>query len=200
MTRTVVDAVAKDHERLHEMVRQLGSASRGRDSLLNRLRSLYVGHARALEAVLCPVAGVDAERAGLLALDTRLEETLDALAVAHGLDHEAMADLERTLDEHCALSTRILVEVQAAIGPSRLEVLTAQYEHRRSVEASALRPMRSTPRRLDRARTDLYEEARRAGISGRSSMTREQLIDALRVTDESPDPSRAETSPRGGRR
>jgi hypothetical protein len=200
MTRTVVDAVAKDHERLHEMVRRLGSVRRGRDSLLNRLRSLYVGHARALEAVLCPVAGVDAERAGLLSLDTRLERTLDALAVARDLDHEAMADLERTLDEHCALSTRVLLAVQAAIGPSRLEVLTAEYEHRRSVEASALRPMRSTPRRLDRARTDLYEEARRTGISGRSSMTREQLIDALRATDGSPTPSRAETSPQGGRR
>jgi hypothetical protein len=192
MARNVVEAVGRDHDRLREMVRRLRTVSRGRESLLNQTRTLFVGHSRSVVGVLCPAACADSETFALQALADRVSAALDDLASspatgvrpnagARAADSDAFDRLQNALHDHVALSVDVLERLRCTSGPGRLEGLSAEYEHRRGVESSAVRHVRTTPRRLDLSRTELYEQARRAGISGRSNMTREQLIEALRT-------------------
>lgn len=175
MGRSIAESIDRDHERLGEIATRLESASRGRESLGNQLRTLCVGHLRAETAIACRVVGHD----GYRNTEARAMPVLDALAageVGAGL----IASLRAWLADHVLDVRRHVVgPLHAESGEARLQHLAAAYEHRRAVEAAALRPLRMTPRRLDRPRTELYEQARRAGIPGRSAMTREQLIEAL---------------------
>ena len=174
MGRSIVDCIDHDHERLDQIIGRLHLASRGRESLGNRLRTLCVGHLRAETAVACRVVG----HGGYTEAEARAMPSLDALA-AGDKDPRTLVELRTWLAVHIGDVRRLAIALRADSGPGRLEQLAAAYEHRRAVEAAALRPVRSTPRRLDRSRTELYEQARGAGIIGRSGMTREQLIDAL---------------------
>lgn len=175
MSRSIVDCLDRDHERLNEIIGRLGSASRGRESLGNQLRTLCVGHLRAETAVACRAVGHD----GYAATEARARSCLDALA-AGASDPRLLAELQAWLVEHIAdVRCLVIVRLCAESGRRRLEQLAAAYEHRMAVEAAALRPVRSTPRRLDRSRTELYEQARCAGIIGRAAMSREELIGAL---------------------
>jgi hypothetical protein len=60
-----------------------------------------------------------------------------------------------------------------------LRRLGGAYETRRSAELERAGAVHVLPRRLDVSRAELYELARKAGIEGRSGMTRGQLIDEL---------------------
>ena len=175
MGRSIVESIDRDHERLTQVIGRLGSASRGRKGLGNQLRTLWVGHLRAETAVACRVVGHD----GYAATEQGAMLALDALA-AGASDPRFLTDLQVWLVEHIAdVRCSVIARLRAESGRGRLEQLASAYEHRMAVEAAALRPVRSTPRRLDRSRTELYEQARRAGIVGRSAMTREELIEAL---------------------
>ena len=175
MGRNIGESIDRDHERLGEIAVRLGSASRARESLGNQLRTLFIGHLRAETAVACRVVG----HRGYLGTEQRATPILDALAAGE-TDPRLLTDLRAWLADH-VLDVRhnVVARLHAESGEARLEHLAGAYEHRRALEASALRPVRSIPRRLDRPRTELYEQARRAGIAGRSAMTREQLIEAL---------------------
>lgn len=174
MGHSIVVSLDRDHERLIQISDRLGSASRGRESLGNQLRTLFVGHLRAETAVACRVVG----HGGYAGAERQAMPSLDALA-AGAEDPRLLAEWQAWLADHIADVRRLVLALRADSGPGRLEQIAVAYEHRRAVEAAALRPVRSTPRRLDRSRTELYEQARRAGITGRSAMTRAELIEAL---------------------
>ena len=175
MSRSIVECIDRDHERLNQFIARLGLPSRGRESLGNKLRTLCVGHLRAETAVACRVVGHD----GYAASEQQALRSLDQLA-AGATDPRFLADLQAWLAEHIAdVRYLVIARLRAESGGGRLEQLAAAYEHRMAVEAAALRPVRGTPRRLDRSRTELYEQARSAGIIGRAGMTREELIEAL---------------------
>ena len=175
MSRSIVECIDRDHERLIQFIARLGSPSRGRESLGNKLRTLCVAHLRAETAVACCVVGHD----GYAASEQRALRNLDPLA-AGATDPRFQADLQAWLGEHIVdVRCLIIARLRAESGEGRLEQLAAAYEHRMAIEAAALRPVRGTPRRLDRSRTELYEQARSAAIIGRAGMTREELIEAL---------------------
>ena len=175
MGRSIVDSIDRDHGRLADIVARLASAQRARANLGNQLRTLCVGHLRAETAVACRVVG----HSGYAEAERQALPVLDALA-AGGDDPRLVIELRAWLEEHITdVGRRVTSRLRAESGGTRLACLAAAYEHRRAVEAAVLRPVRSTPRRLDRPRTQLYEQARRAGVVGRSTMTREQLIGAL---------------------
>ena len=58
-------------------------------------------------------------------------------------------------------------------------MLGGRYERRRDEELRESEGQTPPPRRLDLTRAELYELARRAGIEGRSGMSRDQLISEL---------------------
>jgi hypothetical protein len=175
MGRSIVESIERDHRRLLEITARLSSVSRGQQRLGNQLRTLCIGHLRAETAVACRVVG----HAGYAATEQQARRILDALAAG---DNEPRLHIElRTwLTDHITDVRHLVIpRLGAESGRSRLEQLGAAYQRRRVVEAAALRAVRGTPRRLDRSRTELYEQARRAGIAGRSAMTRRELVNAL---------------------
>lgn len=175
MTRSVTDCLSRDHDRLLDLLSRLRTASRGREALANQVRVLAVSHLRAETAVVSPVVG----HRGYAAVTERALRLLDRLAGGH--DEAGLhADIAGLVRGHAEDVDRTLAPaLLAESGAGRLEQLASAYEHRRSVEAASMRPVRPTPRRFDVSRTELYEHARRAGVPGRSTMTRDQLIVAL---------------------
>lgn len=175
MSRSIVGSMERDHERLLDIAGRLDSATRGRERLANQFRTLWLSHLRAETAIACRVVG----HSGYASVEQRALPALDDCA-AGASDPRCLSDLQVWLADHITdAHQHVIARLHAESGEARLEQLGAAYEHRRAVEARALRPVRRTPRRLDRPRTELYEQARRVGIAGRAAMTREQLIEAL---------------------
>jgi hypothetical protein len=66
-----------------------------------------------------------------------------------------------------------------AIGRKEMRMLGGRYQGRRDQELRDTAGRTPPPRRLDVSRAELYELAKRAGIEGRSGMSRDQLINEL---------------------
>ncbi|MDQ1618508.1 MAG: hypothetical protein QOE19_1077 [Actinomycetota bacterium] len=76
-------------------------------------------------------------------------------------------------------STALMSPLEQEVTRGELRRLGGAYETRRSAELERAGAVHALPRRLDVSRAELYELARKAGIEGRSGMTRGQLIDEL---------------------
>lgn len=189
MGRNVARIMRSDHLKMIRLLERMRDHPRNRSVHLDDLEALLHDHAAAAETVLFPEltnrfpnakdASADRRRdharlgAGLLALRTceppspaftqLTSEMLDAM-VTH--DQREMATL--------------LDPIQDRVAPQKLREIGDRYA---KVDAAAThRRLEQTtiPRRWDVPRAELYERARRAGIGGRSQMTRGQLIEALR--------------------
>jgi len=146
---------------------------RWRDELLALVRAHALGENEALSATsgVTPVPG--------------LEHVVAALADAQVASPDDRANLcsriEAALVRHQQDMRRlVLVPAEQTLPRKELRRLGARYEEVRDREVRATSGTTALPRALDRPRADLYEMARRFGIEGRSSMTRTQLINALK--------------------
>jgi hypothetical protein len=74
---------------------------------------------------------------------------------------------------------RLMMPLEAHVSRGALRTMGGSYEQRRNEALTNTGVAQAPPRRLDLSRAELYELARRAGIEGRSSMTRGQLIEEL---------------------
>ena len=112
-------------------------------------------------------------------LDRLAEEVADADVSA-----EEFADLcGRTRDAVAAHGEALRVAVVEPLGQTvsrkEMRMLGGRYERRRDEELRESEGQTPPPRRLDVTRAELYELARRAGIEGRSGMSRDQMISEL---------------------
>lgn len=188
MSSSLVRVVRADHERLPRLLRRLvtpgPSQARWHAELLQLLRA----HRAAEEAVLGravteavgPAAAVTATE--LDALDAELGRTAEALAdeqPGSARVRHLGATLAGLLERHTALTERQLGLLQGAVPRKEVRRLGEEYATLRDEmlrEEGAAEP---PPRRLDLPRAELYEMARRAGIEGRSAMSRAALVEAL---------------------
>jgi hypothetical protein len=187
MPSSVRRLTALDHERLHRLLRRTCNEGPGQERWRREFVTLLQAHRVAEREVVV----VELIEAGPLSEAARVQaesdRTLDRIAdeVAHmPLDRPDLAQwcetVARLLDEHThgwAESLMQPFEQQAA----RAEVrrIGGAYEARRDSELGRAGTSGDPPRRLDLSRAELYELARRAGVEGRSSMTRGELIDEL---------------------
>ena len=186
MPSSVVRLVTLDHRRLERLLERVvapgPSRERWQRELLQLLAAHQAGEEQELYAPLAADWGDDAVRAvredaGRLAAAA---ERLGAVDVAPPEATADVSDLRRALAEHVhATETAFLPQVADRLERKRLRETGGRYEQRREQELADNGGHRDVPRRLDYSRAELYELARKAGIEGRSSMTREQLIDAL---------------------
>lgn len=191
MARNVLHLLRTEHRRLNEALlraeRGRGSRARARDEAVSGI----LAHVHACHAVLHAAAaehqaGQPASRVerldqlrqdddGLLsaALELAPADPLQA-----GFRERATACL-RALDWHARSEEHLLDEYLHDVDVVRLRDFGAHYLRARDAELKHASPVSAPPRRLDVPRADLYEQARKAGVPGRSSMSREQLIAAL---------------------
>lgn len=190
MPSSVVRLVTLDHRRLERLLERVVAPGPSRERWQRELLQLLAAHQAAEEGELYAslaadwgeqsVADVRAEADRLAAAADRLGALdLRPDGEPSGLG-AGVGDLKQALAEHAHVTEDVLLPlVGERLERKRLRELGGRYEERREQELVDNGGHRDVPRRLDYSRAELYELARKAGIEGRSAMTREQLIDAL---------------------
>ena len=180
MGSNIIRIVRADHRRIEDLVERLGRPHRADDSLRRRLAAEIAGHADASARALLPFAESrvsdlgDARRSleELTDLARRLDECVDP--VPADLLERARSVLHRHVEVEEGATLRPLDHVARV---SRLREVGDAFRRRSAAVVAARRP--ASPR-ATAARAELYERARRYGIAGRSSMSRDELHAALR--------------------
>lgn len=180
MPSSVVRLVALDHDRILRLARRACSPGPSQERWRHELVRLVRAHAAAEAAVLDPT-GPGADR--LRQVDDDVATVTGVLATAP-LDGDEMAvaceRLGQLLRVHADLMTEHVLGPLEEVAPRReIRRLGGAYETRRDEALRASGTDEPPPRRLDLPRAELYELARRAGIQGRSAMSRRDLISEL---------------------
>lgn len=182
-----------DHERLGRLLRRMcspgPSQDRWRAEFLGLLRAhrgaertVVVGHVIDNVASLAPAAREQSHADdGLDRLDQRLRATDLGTADLATVATETEALLRHHAD---SWADRLMAPLEGTVARGVMRRLGGDYARRRDELLTSEGVIQTPPRRLDLSRAELYELARRAGIEGRSSMTRGQLIDELQRHDE----------------
>lgn len=161
------------------------SQQRWRDELVHLVRAHRTAEAETLDSGVVARGGPEAVTGAqrLHHVDDELEEAVAALAalpVTSAESTTACDELQRLLRLHADVIEQVLGPVERAVPRKEARRLGGLYEARRD---SALRENGADeppPRRLDLSRAELYELAKKAGVEGRSAMSRRDLISALR--------------------
>lgn len=183
MGTNVTRLVRTDHRRIGELVDRLGRRYRAGEALPAKVLGELSAHIEASAACLLPFTESRVD------LDPAFARTLDSLAdLATELDHaddpvpaELVSRLRSALDHHVELEERVVLSVlDAQVSVERLRMLGEAFRRHRD---SRLKAGGDPARRYQRppaSRAELYERARYRGIAGRSSMSRSELLSALR--------------------
>jgi hypothetical protein len=188
MPSSVRRLTALDHERLVRLLRRMCTPGPGQDRWRAEFVGLLRAHRHAERDVVIGELVADVEQlAGAARDQAAADVALDELAADAAVLAPDHPDLDRwaeqarlLLDRHSqSWAESLMVPLEGLIARRELRRLGGAYETRREEELSGAGVAPAPPRRLDLSRAELYELARRAGIEGRSSMTRGQLIDEL---------------------
>jgi hypothetical protein len=193
MPSSITRLTTLDHERMLRLLRRTvtegPSQQRWRDELVHLLAAHRVAEQEALtpDVVAQAESSVIAAAEELSRLDAELARVAGELAEARvpspGIG--AVGErLRRLIDQHATvLSGQVLEPLESAVARKEIRRLGGVYESRRDAELREHGDAEPPPRRFDVSRAELYELARRAGIEGRSAMSRRDLIAELQRRD-----------------
>jgi hypothetical protein len=188
MPSSIARLITADHERLLRLLHRALAPGPNQHRWRAEVARLWQAH-RAAERdalgddTLTP-AGPDAQSAAaaLPGLDPGLEEAMGVLtdpqAPPAAVDR-AGEQLRECLAQHAALSKRVLEPLEHAVPRKQIRLLGGRYDELREVALREHGAAEPPPRRFDLPRAELYELARKAGIEGRSQMSRAELIQEL---------------------
>lgn len=187
MPSSIVRLTTLDHERLLRLLRRSvtpgPSQLRWRDELVQLLAAHQVAEHEALSPDVVGLAGPAAVTAvaDLSHLDAELRRVADELAATAVPSSTAIGDqLRGLIEQHAAvLADLVLAPLESAVARKEIRRLGGLYEARRDADLRDREEVEPPPRRFDVSRAELYELARRAGIEGRSAMSRRDLIAEL---------------------
>ena len=188
MPSSVARLVGLDHERLIRLLKRACSAGPNQERWRAEFAVLLRAHRSAERDELLAEIGRSAPDLGPAA--SRRDEAdrdLDRIADQVARADSAAADFADlcTQARHAvaahgeALREAVLDPLGQAVGRKEMRRLGGRYQTRRDEQLQASDLHRPPPRRLDLSRAELYELAKRAGVEGRSSMSRDQLITEL---------------------
>ena len=190
MPSSIVRLTGADHERVVRLLRRVvtpgPSQVRWRDEVVRLLRAHRAAEQEVLTPGVVAPAGPDAVLAleELATVDATLDEATTRLAGTDVLSPDLAdlgARLEHLLEAHArTLDGRVLAPLEAAVARKQIRILGGRYAEARDADLADLGEEEPPPRRFDLPRAELYELARRAGIEGRSTMSRSELIAELR--------------------
>jgi hypothetical protein len=189
MSSSVHRLISLDHERLLRLLRRTVTEGPSQQRWRDELVHLLVAHRDAEDRTLTPdvvaqagPSAVPASRA-VARINTDIDRVTGELG-ASALPSADLGDLgdrlRRLIEQHGAvLSSQVLAPLEAAVPRKEIRRLGGVYERYRDEDLRAHGAAQPPPRRFDLSRAELYELARRAGIEGRSGMTRGDLIAEL---------------------
>jgi hypothetical protein len=187
MPSSITRVVRDDHARLPRLLRRVvtpgPSQDRWRDELLRLLHAHRAAERSVLTAeAVAPAGGAVGAVAELDALDVDLDAAVQELADSP-FDPPALTPLGDRLGtllaQHAGLCDRLLDSLEAVVARKQVRSLGGRYTEVRDAALHDDGAAEPPPRRLDLPRAELYELARKAGIEGRSAMSRGELIAEL---------------------
>ncbi|MFI7447948.1 hemerythrin domain-containing protein [Nonomuraea sp. NPDC049714] len=175
MATDVITLITRDHRKVEELFARLKSGKGDQSATVAELHALLTAHARAEEDRVYP--GIDAHHG--LEEHKEAEVLLDTLVRARPGTREFRETLEKLADSvshHVEEEeSELLPELARQSGAKRLEELGEAFAQRRDEELRALNgPLGGA------TKAELYEQAQKADIPGRSQMDKEELEQALR--------------------
>lgn len=183
MPSSITRLTALDHDRMCRLLRRAcrpgPSQGRWRDELVSLVRA----YLSAVRSTLSQEVAGAASSAGLGRLGRvgdDLDEAARAAAEAPATGArlaEAVTRMDRVREQHAALLRDEVLGPLESVTPRReMRRLGGVYAHHRDAALRDEGAVDPPPRRLDLSRAELYELAKKAGIEGRSAMSRRDLI------------------------
>jgi hemerythrin superfamily protein len=180
MSGDVVDLIMADHREVERLFDQMREQPDQRPMLVPVVSTLLVAHSRAEEAEVYPVARDEAGEKDEVAHSqeehAQAEEIMERLSAVDHTSDEFDSLLEELID---AVSHHV-EEEESSVLPGMRERLSDQrrQELGEAFVRSRDRHMGEQPGEV--SKDELLQQARNAGISGASSMTRDELKQALK--------------------
>jgi hemerythrin superfamily protein len=197
MATDVITLITKDHRTVESLFERLMKQQGDQKATVAELHALLIAHARAEEDRVYP--GIDAHHS--VEEHKQAEILLDALVRSQ----PGTPEFRKTLEELITSVThhveeeesKILPALKKSAGEKRLKELGKAFQERRAEELKALSvpkqakpsgvPKQAKPSGVPKqakpsgaTRAELYEQAQKADIPGRSQMGKEELAEALR--------------------
>ncbi|MFC4561741.1 hemerythrin domain-containing protein [Nocardiopsis mangrovi] len=183
MARNLITLITRDHRELERMFHPLGREPEKRERLVREVAARFVAHGNAAEEYLYPVAEHEAGEVegvrGCAAEHHKAEEILERLSATDcgsPLFDDRLHELVDVVRRHVRQEEdEILPALAKVVSTERLEELGAAFDRMRQEEVRRILSAGKAPL----TREELYEQAEKMGIEGRSHMNREELAESL---------------------
>jgi hypothetical protein len=184
MGANVIRLVRTDHRRINDLAGRLGRRYRAGESLPAQVGTEIRAHTVATGDCLLPFA-----EDRIAELDPSYAETLDELAAAaevlesspHPVPPPVVEQVTSAVRRHIEVEeAAVLEELDKTVSVERLRLLGETFKRGRDAALKARGERIGRYSRPRASRAELYERARLRGIAGRSAMSRNELLSALR--------------------
>lgn len=191
MASDAVGAITQDHRVLEDLFERCRTDIAERPALIAEIKARLTAHSAAEEdhvypAILHMRRGEEDEVYHGIAEHRAAEDLLAQLETidpeATGFD-DALAEFVAAVTHHVEEEENdILPALQEAVDKATLQELGAAFEERRveMLHEFGLEARRTTGDLSEMTKAELYEQAKRADVPGRSHMSKEELARALR--------------------
>lgn len=180
MSGDVVDLIMQDHREVERLFDELKQHPEKRPLLVPVLSAMLTAHSRAEEAEVYPVARDDAGETDEVAHSQHEHAEAEQLLARLVETDPTANEFEQRLDELVKAVTHHVEEEESSVLPGMRQRLDEQrrMELGRAFAASRARHMGDRPGHA--SRQELEMQARNAGMSGASGMTKDELAKQLR--------------------
>ncbi|MFI9161419.1 hemerythrin domain-containing protein [Kitasatospora aureofaciens] len=189
MPKDVIELITADHREVEKLFDRLRAGGADRVAVLDRVGALLVAHSRAEEERVYPVVAKRApgEKDQVAHSEDEHEQAEGLIRRLQATDPGSekfgslVTELVEAVRHHVETEeSEVLPALREAVDSKQLHELGGKFRERRE-EALAEAEREAAERRRggEPTRDELYRQAREAEISGRSSMTKQELADAL---------------------
>ncbi|WP_219511588.1 hemerythrin domain-containing protein [Nonomuraea ceibae] len=173
MTSDVISLITQDHREVEALFERLRSGQGDQAATAAELHALLTAHSRAEEDRVYPQLdahhGVEEHKEAEVLLDSLVRAEPGSAEF-----RQTLQQLEDAVTHHVKEEEdELLPQLTESATPERLRELGQAFKQRRDEELRALTVTGET-------KAELYEQAQRADIPGRSRMDKQELRDALR--------------------
>ena len=182
MSADVVDLIMQDHREVERLFGELKQHADRRPLVVPVLAALLTAHSRAEEAEVYPVAKAEADEAEEVAHSQREHAQAEQLLVRLTEADPQSAEFDKVLAELEEAVTHHVEEEESTVLPKMRQHLddARRAELGRAFAASRADHLGDRPGQA--SREELQTQARNAGLTGASGMSKKELVEQLQKT------------------